>query len=78
MDDSEVARDLTAVIAEEIEAQLGVHRSVEAMPHLIADAILDARIAKQTWLAQSIAKLDATEQKKLPALTALIKRLGES
>jgi DNA-binding MarR family transcriptional regulator len=38
----------------------------------------DARIAKQTWLAQSIAKLDATEQKKLPALTALIKRLGES
>ena len=42
MDDSEVARDLPAVIAEEIEAQLGVHRSVEAMPHLIADAILDA------------------------------------
>ena len=38
----------------------------------------DARIAKQTWLAQSIAKLDAGEQKKLPALTALIKRLGES
>jgi DNA-binding MarR family transcriptional regulator len=37
----------------------------------------DARIAKQTWLAQSIAKLDAAEQKKLPALTALIKRLGE-
>jgi DNA-binding MarR family transcriptional regulator len=37
----------------------------------------DARIAKQTWLAQSIAKLDVTEQKKLPALTALIKRLGE-
>jgi hypothetical protein len=25
MDDSTVARDLTAVIAEEIEAQLGVH-----------------------------------------------------
>jgi DNA-binding MarR family transcriptional regulator len=37
----------------------------------------DTRIAKQTWLAQSIAKLDAAEQKKLPALTALIKRLGE-
>jgi len=42
MDDSEVARDLTAVIAEEIETQLGVHRSVEAIPHLIADAVLDA------------------------------------
>lgn len=37
----------------------------------------DARLAKQTWLAQSIAKLDAAEQKKLPAVTALIKRLGE-
>jgi DNA-binding MarR family transcriptional regulator len=37
----------------------------------------DTRIAKQTWLAQSITKLDAAEQKKLPALTALIKRLGE-
>src|SRR6202453_4653450 len=38
----------------------------------------EARIAKQTWLAQAIAKLDAAEQKSLPALTALIKRLGES
>jgi DNA-binding MarR family transcriptional regulator len=37
----------------------------------------DARIAKQTWLAQAIATLDAGEQKNLPALTALIKRLGE-
>ena len=37
----------------------------------------DARIAKQTWLAQTIAKLDATEQKHLPAVIALIKRLGE-
>jgi DNA-binding MarR family transcriptional regulator len=38
----------------------------------------EARIAKQTWLAQAIAKLDAAEQKSLPAVTALIKRLGES
>jgi hypothetical protein len=30
------------VIVEEIEAQLGVHRRVEDMPGLIADAILDA------------------------------------
>jgi len=37
----------------------------------------DAGIAKRTWLAQAIAKLDATEQKHLPAVTALIKRLGE-
>jgi DNA-binding MarR family transcriptional regulator len=37
----------------------------------------DVRIAKQTWLAQAIAQLDATEQKNLPAVTALIKRLGE-
>lgn len=42
MDDSTVARDLAAVIAEEIEAQLGVHRRIEDMPGLIADAILDA------------------------------------
>ena len=42
MDESAVARDLAAVIAEEIAAQLGVHRSVEDMPPLIADAILDA------------------------------------
>jgi DNA-binding MarR family transcriptional regulator len=37
----------------------------------------DARIAKQTWLAQAIAKLDAKEQEKLPAVIALVKRLGE-
>jgi DNA-binding MarR family transcriptional regulator len=37
----------------------------------------DAHIAKQTWLAQAIAKLDAKEQKKLPAVIELIKRLGE-
>ena len=42
MDESTIARDLAAVIAEEIAAQLGVHRAVEDMPHLIADAILDA------------------------------------
>ncbi len=36
-----------------------------------------AGMAKQTWLAQAIGKLDAAEQKNLPALTALIKRLGE-
>jgi DNA-binding MarR family transcriptional regulator len=38
----------------------------------------ETRIAKQTWLAEAIAKLDAAEQKSLPAVTALIKRLGES
>jgi len=38
----------------------------------------ETRIAKQTWLAEAIAKLDAAEQKSLPAFTALIKRLGES
>jgi DNA-binding MarR family transcriptional regulator len=37
----------------------------------------DAGVAKRTWLAEAIAKLDATEQKNLPAVTALIKRLGE-
>jgi DNA-binding MarR family transcriptional regulator len=37
----------------------------------------DARIAKQTWLAQAIAKLDAKEQKNLPAVTGLIKRLAD-
>ncbi|RKS10809.1 hypothetical protein DFP74_6591 [Nocardiopsis sp. Huas11] len=34
--------ELAAVIADEIEAQLGVHRPVGEMPELIADAILDA------------------------------------
>ncbi len=33
--------------------------------------------AKRTWLAQAIAKLDAAEQKSLPALTALITHLAE-
>jgi DNA-binding MarR family transcriptional regulator len=33
--------------------------------------------ARRTWLAQAIAKLDATEQQHLPAVTALIKRLAE-
>ncbi len=42
MDKSAIAHDLAAVIAEEIAAQLGVHRSTEDMPPLIADAILDA------------------------------------
>jgi hypothetical protein len=42
IDDSTVVRELTAVISEEIEAQLGVHRQVEDIPGLIADAILDA------------------------------------
>jgi DNA-binding MarR family transcriptional regulator len=37
----------------------------------------NAGIAKRTWLAKAIAKLDATEQKSLPAAIALIKRLGE-
>jgi DNA-binding MarR family transcriptional regulator len=37
----------------------------------------DASIAKRTRLADAISKLDATEQKSLPAATALIKRLGE-
>ena len=34
--------------------------------------------AKRTWLAQAIEKLGVAEQKRLPAVTALIKRLGES
>jgi DNA-binding MarR family transcriptional regulator len=37
----------------------------------------DAGVAKRTWLAQAIAKLDAKEQRNLPAVTALIKRLAE-
>ena len=37
----------------------------------------DARIAKETWLAQAIGKLEPTEQKHLPAVTKLIKRLAE-
>ncbi|WP_306368189.1 hypothetical protein [Nocardiopsis sp. CC223A] len=42
MDARAVARELTAVIADEIEAQFGVRRPVGEMPDLIADAIMDA------------------------------------
>jgi DNA-binding MarR family transcriptional regulator len=38
----------------------------------------DAGMAKRTWLAQAIAKLDAAERKNLPALIEVLKRLGES
>ncbi len=41
MDKYAVARELAAVIADEIEAQLGIHRPVDDLPPLIADAILD-------------------------------------
>jgi DNA-binding MarR family transcriptional regulator len=37
----------------------------------------DARSAKRVWLAEAIARLDAKEQKNLPAVTELIKRLAE-
>jgi DNA-binding MarR family transcriptional regulator len=37
----------------------------------------DARMAKRMWLAEAIAKLDAKEQKSVPAITALIKHLAE-
>jgi DNA-binding MarR family transcriptional regulator len=37
----------------------------------------DTRDAKRTWLTQAIAKLDAKEQKSLPAATELMKRLAE-
>lgn len=42
MDELNVARALATVIAEEIDAQTGVHRRVEDMSALIADAVLDA------------------------------------
>ncbi|WP_017597524.1 hypothetical protein [Nocardiopsis lucentensis] len=42
MDKRAVARELADVIADEIEAQLGVRRPDGEMPALIADAILDA------------------------------------
>ncbi len=38
----------------------------------------DAHVAKRTWLAQAITKLDAKEQQRLPAVTELLKRLAES
>jgi hypothetical protein len=37
----------------------------------------DARSAKRVWLAEAIAKLDAKEQKSLPAVTELVKHLAE-
>jgi DNA-binding MarR family transcriptional regulator len=37
----------------------------------------DVGLAKRTWLAEAIEKLDSTEQKNLPAMIALMKRLGE-
>jgi DNA-binding MarR family transcriptional regulator len=37
----------------------------------------DTGLAKHAWLAQAFEKLSASERKKLPALLALIKRLGE-
>jgi len=37
----------------------------------------DTGIAKRTWLAKAIARLDAAEQKDIPAMTALMKRLAE-
>jgi len=37
----------------------------------------DTGIAKRTWLAEAIARLDAAEQREIPAVTALIKRLAE-
>lgn len=38
----------------------------------------DAGMAKRTWLAQAIARLDPAERKNLPVVIALLKRLGES
>ena len=38
----------------------------------------DTGNAKRTWLAEAIEKLDPEEQKSLPAVTALIKRLAGS
>lgn len=37
----------------------------------------DVRVAKQALIANAIAKLDPSDQQQLPALTELIKRLGE-
>jgi DNA-binding MarR family transcriptional regulator len=33
--------------------------------------------AKRTWLAEAIAQLDATDQKSVPVVTALLTRLAE-
>jgi DNA-binding MarR family transcriptional regulator len=37
----------------------------------------NARSAKHTWLEQAIARLDAADREKLPALTSLISHLAE-
>ncbi len=37
----------------------------------------DTRVAKRSWLADAISKLDVEEQRQVPMVTALIKRLGE-
>jgi DNA-binding MarR family transcriptional regulator len=37
----------------------------------------DSRVAKRAWLAEAIAKLEADDQKKVPAVTELIKHLAE-
>jgi len=37
----------------------------------------DTGVAKRTWLAEAIARLDAAEQREIPAMTALLKRLAE-
>jgi DNA-binding MarR family transcriptional regulator len=37
----------------------------------------DTGIAKRTWLAEAISRLDAADQREIPAMTALIKRLAE-
>lgn len=40
-DRAKVFDQLRRVIAWEVEAQVGVHRAIEAMPPLIADTLLD-------------------------------------
>ena len=39
--DRELLRQLIGVIAWELDAQVGVNRSIEKMPPLVADTILD-------------------------------------
>ncbi len=51
-----------------------VHIELTAKGRAIRKSAVDA---KRTWLAQAIAKLDAAEQKSLPAVTALITHLAE-
>jgi DNA-binding MarR family transcriptional regulator len=52
-----------------------VHIQLTARGTAMRKSLLDA---KQTWLAQAIGKLDVTEQRSLPAVTALIKHLADS